>query len=180
MRDFSSIVRVLSCVVGHRRQNFTVRCRIAPQLVRHQPPRYGALPLQEPTKEPFSRAGVAISLNEYVDHVPILVDSPPEIVTPTLDGHEDFIQVPHVAEPTLATLEISCVFRSKLPAPLPDRLVGDDNPPLRQEFLDIAEAQGKPMVKPNTVADDFVREPVTAVAIRIRFHPRSLGEAGLS
>jgi hypothetical protein len=30
------------------------------------------------------------------------------------------------------------------------------------------------MIHPNAVTDDFVWEPVAAVAIRIRFHPRNL------
>jgi hypothetical protein len=60
------------------------------------------------------------------------------------------------------------------PAPLPDGLVGNDNSALSQQFLDVAQAQGKTMVQPNAMADEFAREPVTAVIIRIRFHPRSL------
>ena len=64
--------------------------------------------------------------------------------------------------------------RARLPAPLPSGLVGDGNPSLRQELLHLAEAQEESMVQPYAVADDFAREPVAAVAIRIRFHPRSL------
>ena len=66
------------------------------------------------------------------------------------------------------------------PAPLSDGLVGNDNPPLRQEFLDIAEAQAESVVKVDTMADDFAREPVAAVPIRIRFHPRILAGTGSS
>jgi hypothetical protein len=36
------------------------------------------------------------------------------------------------------------------------------------------------MVEPNAVADDFAWEPVAAVAIRLRFHPRSLAGTGSS
>ena len=115
MRDFSAVVRVLPGVVVHRWHHFAPRCGVAFQLVRHQPPRLASVPLQQLAKEPFGRAGIAISLNQDVNHVPVLVDSAPEIVTLTLDVHEDFIQVPHVAEPTLATLEIPCVLGSELP-----------------------------------------------------------------
>jgi hypothetical protein len=34
------------------------------------------------------------------------------------------------------------------------------------------------MVQPNAVADDFVGEPVAMIAVRIRFHPRSLADNG--
>jgi hypothetical protein len=36
------------------------------------------------------------------------------------------------------------------------------------------------MVQPNVMADDFAREPVAAVTICIRFHPRSLAGTGSS
>jgi hypothetical protein len=38
------------------------------------------------------------------------------------------------------------VLRPELHAPRSDSLVGDDNPPLRQEILNIAEAQRESMV----------------------------------
>ena len=119
-------------------------------------------------------------LNEYVDYIPVLIDGPPEIVALALDVHEDLVQVPHISQPPLSTLELSRVLGPELPAPLPDSLVGDDNPALRQEFLNITEAQRESMVKPHGVADDFAREPVAAVAIRVRFHPRSLTGSGSS
>ena len=180
MRHFSPIVGILPRVVGHGRHDTPVRCRVAPQLVRHQLPRFASLPLEELAKEPFGRVGISMFLNEDVDHIPILVHGPPEIVPLALDVHEDFIQVPHVSQTTLATSKHPRVLRSELPTPLPDGLVGDDDSALRQEFLDVAEAQGESMVQPNAVADDFAREPVAAVAIRIRFHPRSLVEVASS
>jgi hypothetical protein len=60
-------------------------------------PRFASLPLQELAKEPFGRKGVAISLNQENDHVPVLVDSPPEIMALTPDLHEDLIQMPRFA-----------------------------------------------------------------------------------
>jgi hypothetical protein len=91
MRHFSPIIGMPSRVVGHGRHDTPVRCRVAPQLVRHQLPRFAALPLQELAKEPFGRAGISMLLNEDVDHISILVDSPPEIVTPAPDVDEEFV-----------------------------------------------------------------------------------------
>jgi hypothetical protein len=79
-------------------------------------------------------ACIAKSLNQDVDHVPVLVHSPSEIATLTFDLHEDVIQVPTVAEATLATHEVSCAPGSALPTPLPDGL---DIHPLRQESLHV-------------------------------------------
>jgi hypothetical protein len=80
-------------------------------------------------------------LNQYVNYIPVLIDGPPEIVALALYVHEDLVEVPYIAQPPLPTLERAHVLGSKHPAPLPDCLVGHDNPPLRQDFLDVAEAQ---------------------------------------
>ena len=111
MRHFSPIVGILSRVVGHERHDTPVRCRVAPELVRHQPPRFASLPLQELAKEPFGRVGTSMFLNEDVDHIPILVHGPPEIVPLALNVHEDFIQVPHVSQTTMATSKHPRVLR---------------------------------------------------------------------
>ena len=57
----------------------------------------------------------------------------------------------NVTEPALAMPEPPSVLRSELATPLPDGFVGNENAALREEFLDIAEAQGEPMVLPDTV-----------------------------
>jgi hypothetical protein len=106
-------------------------------------------------------------LNEDVDHIPILVDSPPKIVPLALDVHEELVQVPGVSHATLPTSEVPCVLRSELPTPLPDGLVGDDDPPLRQEFFDVAEAQTESVIQPDGVTDDLRWEAVPVVAVRL-------------
>ena len=88
--------------------------------------------------------------------------------------------MPHVAKSTLVTFEFPSVLGSELPAPLPDGLVGDEDAPLREELLDISEAQGEPMVQPDAVTDDFTREPVAGIPICIRIHQPSLRKPGSS
>jgi len=88
---------------------------VAPQPVRHQFPSLASLPLQKHAKEPFGRTSVTISLNQYVDHVPVLIHGPPETVPLAPDLHEVFVQMPHVTQPALATFQLSCVLRSELP-----------------------------------------------------------------
>ena len=180
MRDFSPIVAILSRVVGHGRHDTQVSSTIAPQLVRHEAPRLAFLPLQQFAEEPSGRTRIALSLNEHVDHVPILIDGPPEIVALALDVDEDFVQVPDVSQPPQSTLELSCVLGPELPAPLPDSLVGDDNPPLRQKLLDIAEAQRESVIQPDSVTNDLGRETVSVVAVRSAVHQRSLTDSSLT
>jgi hypothetical protein len=118
--------------------------------------------------------GIAVALNQDIDHVSILVHSPPEIVPLSLDVHEELVQVPDVSQPSLPAPEISGVVWTELPTPLPDRLVRDDDSSLRQQLLDVPETQAESVIQPDSVPDDFGRKSVSAVTVRIRFHPRSL------
>ncbi len=95
----------------------------------------------ELAEEPFGRTGIAVLLNQDVDHVSILIHSPPYIVPLPLDVHEELIQVPDVPQPSLLTPELLGVVWTELPPPLPDGLVGDRDSSLRQEFLNVPEAQ---------------------------------------
>lgn len=106
MRNLTPIVRVASGVVIHGRHDVSVGGAVAPQLVRNQLPRLVPLPLQKLAEEPSGRAGIAISLYQDVDHVSVLIDSPPEIMPLSLDVHEELIQVPDVSQATLPTPEI--------------------------------------------------------------------------
>ncbi len=92
----------------------------------------------------------------------------------TPNVHEEFIQVPRVAQPILAMLEGTGVRGAELQTPQSDSLVTDDDPPFCQKIFDISEAQAESMVEPNSMADDFRREPVTAVAGCVAIHPGSL------
>jgi hypothetical protein len=47
--------------------------------------------------------------------------------------------------------------RSKLQDPSPDRFIGDIQPALGQQILDIAKAEGEVNVQPNRMPDDVRR-----------------------
>jgi hypothetical protein len=49
------------------------------------------LAFQELSKEPFCRAGIAMPLNQDVDHVSILIHGPPEKIPASLDVHEELV-----------------------------------------------------------------------------------------
>jgi hypothetical protein len=82
-------------------------------------------------------------LQENVYHVSVLVDGTPEILPLTLDCHEEFIQVPDVAQATLPVPEYVGVFGTELSAPLSNGLIGDYDPTLCQQVLNISEAQAE-------------------------------------
>jgi hypothetical protein len=104
MRDFGSIVLVLLRAVNDRRQHASVGRRVAAHLVRDQTPWRPALPFQQLAEEALGRTPIAPWLDEDVDHVAVLVDGPPEILLAPVDVHEQFVQVPRVAQ-------VSCAWR---------------------------------------------------------------------
>ena len=87
-----------------------MRCSVAAQLVCDQPPGFASLSLKELAKEAIGRTPIAARLDENIDQVAVLVDGAPEILPLTLDLHEDFVQVPRVAEATLLPSETACVL----------------------------------------------------------------------
>jgi hypothetical protein len=119
-------------------------------------------------------------LNEDIDHIPILIDSTPEIVPLALDVHEELVHVPDVSLTTLPTSEAPSVVESELLTPLANGLMGDDDSPLCQELLNISEAQTESVIQPHRVTDDLGRKPVSVVATHCAVHQRSLAGTGSS
>ena len=132
-----------------------MRCAVAAQLVCHQPPGFASLTFQELAEEPLGRLPVAARLDENVDHVAVLVNGAPQILPLTLDRHEDFVQVPRVAEATFSPLELPGVLGPEPSAPLTNGLMGHDDPTFCQEIFDISEAQTEAVIEPDRVADDL-------------------------
>jgi hypothetical protein len=64
-------------------------------------------------------------LNQDVDHISILIHSPPEVMALFLDGHEELVQVPNVSQSSLPTPKSSGVAWAKLQTPLPDGFIRD-------------------------------------------------------
>jgi hypothetical protein len=113
-------------------------------------------------------------LDENIDHVTILVDSSPQILPLTLDSHEQFVQVPRVAQASLPSPERPGVFDTKFPTPLSDGFVADGDASLCQKIFHISEAQAESVVEPNSMADNNRWKSVAAITGQVGFHPLSL------
>ena len=109
VRDFGAIVRVSVRTVSDGRHDRSVRSPVAAQLVGDQPPRLTFLALQQLAKKVFGSPAVTTRLDENIEDVAILIDGTPEIAPLSLDGDEDLVQVPEVAQPALSTLEPASV-----------------------------------------------------------------------
>jgi hypothetical protein len=71
--------------------------------------------------------------------------------------------VPCPPGPHLAPPQFVGAVRPELRDPAAHRLVRHLDTALGEQFLDVAEAQGKAQVEPNCVRDHFAREPVAVV-----------------
>ena len=155
MGDFSPIVFVLACSMDHGREDVPMCSRITPKLVGDQLPGCLSLMFQGPTKEAFSGSMISPLGDQNIDHVSILIDGPPKIEALTLDGDEEFINVPDVAESSLFPTQSSGVGRSEFLTPVSDCFVGDQDSSLRKQVFYISKAQGEAMVQPDSVTDDL-------------------------
>lgn len=54
---------------------------------------------------------------------------------------------------------------AELPAPIPHRLLGEDDAACSHERVDIAVAQAAAEVQPDTMTDDLCREPMALVGV---------------
>ena len=108
--DFGAIVLVSVRAMGDGRHDRSVRSPVVAQLVGDQPPRRTLLALQQLAGKECSRPTVATRLDEDIDDVTILIDGTLEIAPLSLDGDEDLVQVPDVAQPALSTLEPASVY----------------------------------------------------------------------
>jgi hypothetical protein len=112
------------------------------------------------------------ALHQDVQDVAVLVDGPPQVLQPPVNLDEDLVQVPLVPRPRLSAAQRACVGLPELGAPAADRLVGDDDPALERQLLDLAERQREAEVQPHAMGDDLDRVPVTLVRQRRAPHGR--------
>ena len=65
-------------------------------------------------------------------------------------------------------------FRPELSCPLSDRLIRHPDPTLEQQFLDVPQAQGKPVVQPHRMSDDGSRKSMAFVTNGRNIHPTAI------
>ena len=82
--------------------------------------------------------------------------------------------MPGIAQTTLAPFECPSIVRTELLTSMSNGLIRDDDASLGQQVFDIAKAQTETVIKPDSVADDFGREPMAVIARTAGFHGASL------
>ena len=102
VQDFSSVVLVLPGSVCDGWEDFSVRRRVASQLVGNELQRWCLLLLQDLAKEAFGGSLVSVTCDQDVDNIAVLVHGSPKIVAFATDRDEQLVDVPDVTEATLS------------------------------------------------------------------------------
>ena len=88
--------------MSHLAEDISYSSGVASQFVGDDPQWFGALAAQEFSKASLCGALVTMPLN--VDYVAVLVRGAPQILLSAVDSNIDLVQVPVVAQPSLAAL----------------------------------------------------------------------------
>src|SRR3954453_21411896 len=120
---------------------------------------------QQLAKEAHGSETVALWLHQNIDHNSVLIHRAPEIMPLAIDVEEHLIQMPFVSGPGTASPYPCRVQVAKLLTPAPDRFVADQHAAGSYRVLDIPKADSKPVIEPDSIRDDFPREPVATVRV---------------
>src|SRR5918911_1500001 len=135
------------------------------QLVRDQNARRPHLLLQQLAKQAPGGPLVSPTLDQDVEHDPMLVDGPPQPVLLAADPQTHFVQVPLVSRTGQPTPDLVGEVLAELARPLAHGLMADEDAAGGQHLFDHAQAQGKAEIEPDSVADDLGWEAMTGIAV---------------
>ena len=131
------------------------------ELVRGDALRRKALLLQQLSQQFPRRSSAASSLDQEVEHLPFIVDRPPQPVFSATDLYDHLVEMPTRARAWAVASKIAGDQPPELQKPAPHRLVRNVDATLGQQFLDITKRQREPGIKPNRVLDDHGRKAMS-------------------
>jgi hypothetical protein len=149
----------LDVLHGVEHGKFSESCPIAPELVGMDHLRHVVFP-QQSLEERSGGLGVAVFLEEDVQHGPVFVDGAPQPLFDTayIDGH--FIKVPSGTTSWFPMTQTLGEKVAEVDAPGPDGLACHGHAPFQQEFFDVSVAEREAVVEPDSVPDDREGESV--------------------
>src|SRR5208282_5373243 len=163
MRILRSIVAPSTAFVASCDSKCTGCSPIRSKVIRDELVWDKAIFLQKLAHQFERRPLVASGLDENVEHFTLGIHGTPEVGQAPIDLEID-LKMPGCMRLRPAVAKISSDLGSKMVHPAAHGLIGDQDPALSQQILDIAEARGEPDIKPDRLLDDFGREAVAAIA----------------
>jgi len=117
VRKLCAVISILGCIVYGFRDELSMRNAIASQLVCHNLSRFTMVIFQQSPEETLSSSPVTTRLEKHIDHLAILVNSPPQVLLLATNLHKYFVDVECITEPLMPTLQPFGKFGTKLVAP---------------------------------------------------------------
>src|SRR5258708_6083879 len=156
----------------HARQDLTFGRTITSEFIGNNHARNVLQPFQQFTEKSLGGLCVASALHQDIKHVAVLIHGSPEIVLLTANREDDLVQVPFVTTTMATTTQLIGVGLPECETPLPNGFIRHDDASLCQKLFNIAKAQRKAEIEPDSVTDDFRRKAVTFVveSSAVRFH----------
>src|SRR2546428_5537929 len=99
----------------HAGKNLALGGCVALQFVGEDNPRHVPQAFKQLAKEFLRDPLISATLHQDIEHVPLLIYCPPQVVMFSLDGEHYLIKVPLVSGPRTAATELIGVLLAKLP-----------------------------------------------------------------
>jgi hypothetical protein len=163
MRILGAIVEPLVLTMFEFHPHFRARSAVGAELIGDHYPGCASLFADELAQEPFGCLLVTTALNQGVKDETILINGTPKPMLCAIDGHDDFIDMPFVAELRCAPPDAIGEFSTEFLRPAPDRFVADDNSTDSEQVLDHSQAKRKPKIQPDGMDDDLGWKAMTTI-----------------
>ena len=165
MRILGAIVQIAVLAMFHTGHDLALGGTVALELVRDD--HAGDIPaaLEPLAAEGRCRVLIPSTLDYDLQDSPVLIHRPPQIVACATDREEHRIQVPGLPMLRPSATPLIGLGLAKLPAPWPDRFIRHDDATGEEELCAIAVAQTETKGQPDTVSNNFRREPVACIRI---------------
>lgn len=167
MRVLTPIIEIAALTVLHAREHLALCRAIAFELIGDDHAWDVLQPFEELAEELLGRLLIASPLYEDIQDVVVLIHRPPQVMTLAMDRQKYLVQMPFIPRLRAPATQAIGIFLPKFPTPLTDRFMGNRDAAFEQEFLHVAEAQGKAIVEPDPVTDNFTREAMILVALGV-------------
>jgi hypothetical protein len=106
-------------------------------------------------EKPPCRLGIPARLYKNIKNVSPRVDRAPQPMLFATDRYNDFVHVPLVVRSRSIPTNAICEVSAKAIDPKPDHFSTDNHTPRRQQIFSIRCAQGKSVVRSDSVRNDF-------------------------
>ena len=176
MRILSTIVQIPARAVTDIGQDLTMRGTVAAQAIGDEAARLVLQPVQQSFEKPLRRRCIPPTLHQNVQHNPVLVHCAPQIMQHAVNPDEDLVEVLRVSRFGSPPSEPPGEVRTKLPAPVPDALVGHDHASFGEDQLDVPQTEAEDVIQPDGVSDYHGRKAMARIGGGLRRHPGSLAQ----